>query len=115
MSKDNKTIGRFHLDGIPPARRGVPQIEVIFDIDVNGIISVSAIDKGTNKTQNIRIEASSGLSKEEIIAAMAMQGLLANPALIREILIEADEDGSEFIIARRAAAFADALLDEMES
>jgi len=66
MSKDNKTIGRFHLDGIPPARRGVPQIEVIFDIDVNGIISVSAIDKGTNKTQNIRIEASSGLSKEEI-------------------------------------------------
>jgi molecular chaperone DnaK len=66
MAKDNKTIGRFHLDGIPPARRGVPQIEVIFDIDVNGIISVSAIDKGTNKTQNIRIEASSGLSKEEI-------------------------------------------------
>ena len=66
MAKDNKTIGRFHLDGIPPARRGVPQIEVVFDIDVNGIISVSAIDKGTNKTQNIRIEASSGLSKEEI-------------------------------------------------
>ena len=66
MAKDNRSIGRFHLDGIPPARRGVPQIEVVFDIDVNGIISVSAIDKGTNKTQNIRIEASSGLSKEEI-------------------------------------------------
>ena len=66
MAKDNRSIGRFHLDGIPPARRGVPQIEVIFDIDVNGIINVSAVDKGTNKTQNIRIEASSGLSKEEI-------------------------------------------------
>ena len=66
MSKDNRTIGRFHLDGLPPAMRGVPQIEVVFDIDANGIINVSAIDKGTNKQQNIRIEASSGLSKEEI-------------------------------------------------
>ena len=66
MSKDNRTIGRFHLDGLPPAMRGVPQIEVTFDIDANGIINVSALDKGTNKQQNIRIEASSGLSKEEI-------------------------------------------------
>ena len=66
MAKDNKTIGKFHLDGIPPSMRGVPQIEVIFDIDVNGIISVSAVDKGTNKQQSIRIETSSGLSKEEI-------------------------------------------------
>jgi molecular chaperone DnaK len=66
MAKDNRTIGRFHLDGIPPAMRGIPQIEVTFDIDANGIINVSAMDKGTNKTQNIRIEASSGLSKEEI-------------------------------------------------
>ena len=66
MAKDNRTIGRFHLDGLPPAMRGVPQIEVVFDIDANGIINVSAIDKGTNKQQNIRIEASSGLSKEEI-------------------------------------------------
>jgi molecular chaperone DnaK len=66
MAKDNKTIGRFHLDGLPPAMRGVPQIEVIFDIDSNGIINVSAIDKGTNKTQSIRIESSSGLSKDEI-------------------------------------------------
>jgi molecular chaperone DnaK len=66
MAKDNKTIGRFHLDGLPPAMRGVPQIEVTFDIDANGIINVSAIDKGTNKTQSIRIESSSGLSKEEI-------------------------------------------------
>ncbi len=66
MAKDNKTIGRFHLNDIPPAQRGVPQIEVIFDIDSNGIIHVTAKDKGTGKEQNIRIEASSGLSKEEI-------------------------------------------------
>ena len=66
MAKDNKTIGRFHLDGIPPAPRGVPQIEVTFDIDVNGIIKVSALDKATNKSQDIRIEASSGLTEEEI-------------------------------------------------
>jgi len=66
MATDNKTIGRFHLDGIPPAQRGVPQIEVTFDIDANGIIKVSATDKATNKTQDIRIEASSGLTDEEI-------------------------------------------------
>ena len=66
MAKDNRTIGRFHLDGLPPAMRGTPQIEVIFDIDANGIINVSAVDKATNKTQSIRIEASSGLSQEEI-------------------------------------------------
>jgi molecular chaperone DnaK len=66
MATDNKTIGKFNLDGLPPAMRGVPQIEVTFDIDANGIINVSAIDKGTNKQQTIRIEASSGLSKEEI-------------------------------------------------
>jgi len=66
MSADNKTIGRFHLDGIPPAPRGVPQIEVTFDIDANGIIHVTAKDKGTGKEHNIRIEASSGLSDEDI-------------------------------------------------
>ena len=66
MAKDNRTIGRFHLDGLPPAQRGVPQVEVIFDIDANGIINVSALDKATNKLQSIRIEASSGLSKEDI-------------------------------------------------
>jgi molecular chaperone DnaK len=66
MAGDNKTIGRFHLDGIPPAQRGVPQIEVTFDIDANGIIHVTATDKATNKTQDIRIEASSGLTDEEI-------------------------------------------------
>jgi molecular chaperone DnaK len=66
MAKDNKTIGRFQLTDIPPSQRGVPQIEVTFDIDANGIINVSAVDKGTNKVQSIRIESSSGLSKEEI-------------------------------------------------
>ena len=66
MAADNKTIGRFHLDGLPPAQRGVPQIEVTFDIDANGIIKVSATDKATNKSQDIRIEASSGLTDEEI-------------------------------------------------
>ncbi len=66
MSRDNKTIGRFHLDGIMPAQRGVPQIEVTFDIDANGILHVSAKDKGTGKEQSIRIEASSGLSDAEI-------------------------------------------------
>jgi len=66
MAKDNRTIGRFHLDGLPPARRGTPQIEVTFDIDANGIINVSAVDNATNKVQSIRIESSSGLSKEEV-------------------------------------------------
>jgi molecular chaperone DnaK len=66
MAKDNRTIGRFHLDGIPPAPRGVPQVEVTFDIDANGILHVSAKDKGTGKEQKIRIEASSGLTEEEI-------------------------------------------------
>jgi molecular chaperone DnaK len=66
MARDNKTIGRFHLDGIPMAPRGIPQIEVTFDIDANGILNVSAKDKGTGKSQSIRIEASSGLTEEEI-------------------------------------------------
>ena len=66
MAQGNKTIGRFHLDGIPPAPRGVPQVEVTFDIDANGILHVSAKDKGTGKEQSIRIEASSGLSDDEI-------------------------------------------------
>ncbi|MEG0500537.1 MAG: Hsp70 family protein, partial [Rikenellaceae bacterium] len=66
MARDNKTIGRFHLDGIPSAPRGVPQIEVIFDIDANGILNVTAKDKGTGKEHNVRIEASSGLSDADI-------------------------------------------------
>jgi len=66
MARDNRTIGRFHLSDIPPAPRGIPQIEVTFDIDANGILHVAAKDKATNKEQKIRIEASSGLTDEEI-------------------------------------------------
>ncbi len=66
FANDNRTLGRFHLDGIPPAPRGIPQVEVTFDIDANGILNVSAKDKGSNKEQSIRIESSSGLSQEEI-------------------------------------------------
>jgi len=66
MARDNRTLGRFHLDGIPLAPRGVPQIEVTFDIDANGIVNVSAKDKGTGKEQKITITASSGLSKDEV-------------------------------------------------
>ena len=66
MATQNKSLGMFNLDGIPPAPRGVPQVEVTFDIDANGILHVTAKDKGTGKAQNIRIEAGSGLSKEEI-------------------------------------------------
>jgi molecular chaperone DnaK len=66
MASGNKTIGRFHLDGLPPAMRGIPQIEVTFDIDANGILHVAAKDKATGKSQSIRIEASSGLSDSEI-------------------------------------------------
>jgi molecular chaperone DnaK len=66
FARDNRTLGRFHLDGIPPARRGMPQIEVTFDIDANGILNVKAKDKGTGKEQTIRIESSSGLSKDEV-------------------------------------------------
>ena len=82
MAKDNKTIGRFHLDGIPAAMRGVPQIEVTFDIDANGILNVSAKDKATGKEQSIRIEASSGLSEDEInrMKAEAEQNAAADKA-----------------------------------
>ena len=66
MATDNKSLGRFHLDGIPAAPRGVPQVEVVFDIDANGVLNVKAVDKASNKEQSIRIEASSGLSEEEI-------------------------------------------------
>ena len=66
MARDNRSLGRFHLDGIPPAPRGIPQVEVTFDIDANGILHVNAKDKATNKEQNIRIESSSGLAKDEV-------------------------------------------------
>jgi molecular chaperone DnaK len=89
MARDNRTLGRFHLDGVPPAPRGVPQVEVSFDIDANGILHVSAKDKGTGKEQKIRIEASSGLSDEEIKRMKAEAE--ANAESDRKIKEEADK------------------------
>jgi molecular chaperone DnaK len=80
MARDNRTLGRFHLVGLPPAPRGVPQIEVTFDIDANGIVNVSAKDMGTGKEQKITITASSGLSKDEV------------QQMMREAELHADED-----------------------
>jgi molecular chaperone DnaK len=93
MAGDNKTIGRFELVGIPPAPRGVPQIEVTFDIDANGILNVSAKDLGTGKEQSIRITASSGLSEEEI------------DKMVKEAEAHASEDSAkrELIEARNQA------------
>ena len=89
MAKDNRTIGRFHLDSIPPAQRGIPQIEVIFDIDANGILHVTAKDKATGKSQNIRIEASSGLNDDEI--KRMKEEAEANADADRKIKEEADK------------------------
>ena len=89
MAKDNRTIGRFHLDSIPPAPRGVPQIEVIFDIDANGILHVTAKDKATGKSQNIRIEASSGLNDDEI--KRMKEEAEANADADRKVKEEADK------------------------
>ncbi|MBU6324949.1 MAG: molecular chaperone DnaK [Bacteroidetes bacterium] len=89
MARDNKTIGRFHLDGIPPAPRSVPQIEVTFDIDANGILSVTAKDKATGKEQKIRIEASTGLSQDEI--ARMKQEATENAEADRQRKEEADK------------------------
>ncbi len=89
MAADNKTLGRFILDGIPPAPRGVPQIEVTFDIDANGILNVSAKDKATGKAQSIRIEASSGISKEEIEKMKQEAALHQEEDRKKQALIEA--------------------------
>ena len=80
FARDNRTLGRFNLVGLPPAPRGIPQIEVTFDIDANGIVNVSAKDKGTGKEQKITITASSGLSKDEV------------DRMMREAELHADED-----------------------
>ncbi len=114
MAADNKTIGRFHLDGIPPAQRGTPQIEVTFDIDANGIIKVSATDKATNKTQDIRIEASSGLTEEEI--AKMKQDAEANAEADKKAKESADKlneaDGMIFQTEKQLKEFGDKLSDD---
>jgi len=114
MAADNKTIGRFHLDGIPPAQRGTPQIEVTFDIDANGIIKVSATDKATNKSQDIRIEASSGLTDEEIqtMKAEAEANAEADKAA-KETADKLNEaDGMIFQTEKQLTEFGDKLSDD---
>jgi chaperone protein DnaK len=97
MAKDNKTLGRFILSDIPPAPRGVPQIEVSFDLDANGIVNVSALDKGTGKSQKITITSSSGLSKEEIERMQKEAELHADEDAKRRELIEAKNSGDQLI------------------
>ena len=114
MAADNKTIGRFHLDGIPPAQRGTPQIEVTFDIDANGIIKVSATDKATNKSQDIRIEASSGLTEEEI--AKMKQEAEANAEADKKAKETADKlneaDSMIFQTDKQLAEFGDKISED---
>ena len=114
MAADNKTIGRFHLDGIPPAQRGVPQIEVTFDIDANGIIKVSATDKATGKSQDIRIEASSGLTEEEI--EKMKKEAEANADADKKAKEKADKlneaDGMIFQTEKQLKEFGDKLSDD---
>ncbi|RUS48515.1 molecular chaperone DnaK [Cohnella sp. AR92] len=97
MAKDNKTLGRFILSDIPPAPRGIPQIEVSFDLDANGIVNVSALDKGTGKSQKITITSSSGLSKEEIERMQKEAELHADEDAKRRELIEAKNSGDQLI------------------
>ena len=114
MSADNKTIGRFQLADIPPAPRGVPQIEVTFDIDANGILNVSAKDKATGKEQNIKIEASSGLSDEEI--ERMKQEAEANADADKKVKEEADKinaaDGMIFQTEKQLKEFGEKLSDD---
>lgn len=117
MANDNNTIGRFHLDGIPPAPRGVPQIEVTFDIDANGIIKVSATDKGTGKSHDIRIEASSGLTQEEI--EKMKREAEANAEADKQAKEKADKlneaDGMIFQTEKQLKEFGDKLSDNNKS
>jgi molecular chaperone DnaK len=117
MAKDNRTIGRFHLDSIPPAPRGVPQIEVIFDIDANGILHVTAKDKATGKSQNIRIEASSGLNEQEI--QRMKQEAEANAESDRKLKEEAEKvnqaDSLIFQTEKQLSEFGDKIPAEKKS
>lgn len=114
MAADNKTIGKFHLDGIPPAPRGTPQIEVTFDIDANGIIKVSATDKATGKSQDIRIEASSGLTEEEIkkMKADAEANAEADKATKEKVDKLNEADAMIFQTEKQLKEFGDKLSDD---
>ena len=117
MANDNKSIGRFQLADIPPAPRGVPQIEVTFDIDANGILNVSAKDKATGKEQNIKIEASSGLSEDEI--KKMKQEAEANADADKKVKEEADKingaDGMIFQTEKQLKEFGDKLSAEKKA
>jgi molecular chaperone DnaK len=117
MASDNKTIGRFHLDGIPPAPRGTPQIEVTFDIDANGILNVSAKDKTTGQEQKIRIEASSGLSKDDI--EKMKNEAQANSERDKQFREEADKlnaaDNLIFSSEKQLSEYGDKLPDEKKA
>jgi len=117
MAADNNTIGRFHLSDIPPAQRGVPQIEVTFDIDANGIIKVSATDKATNKTQDIRIEASSGLTEEEIqkMKADAEANAEADKVAAENAKTLNEADSMIFQTEKQLAEFGDKLSDDKKA
>tara|TARA_R110002020_G_scaffold454448_6_gene670170 strand:+ start:93084 stop:95009 length:1926 start_codon:yes stop_codon:yes gene_type:complete len=114
MAADNKNIGRFHLDGIPPAQRGTPQIEVTFDIDANGIIKVSATDKATGKSQDIRIEASSGLTEEEIqkMKSEAEANAESDKAAKEKVEKLNEADGMIFQTEKQLKEFGDKLSDD---
>jgi molecular chaperone DnaK len=117
MANDNKSIGRFQLADIPPAPRGIPQIEVTFDIDANGILNVSAKDKATGKEQNIKIEASSGLSDEEI--EKMKKEAEANEDLDKKAKETADKingaDGMIFQTEKQLKEFGEKLSDDKKS
>ncbi|RLD27343.1 MAG: molecular chaperone DnaK [Bacteroidetes bacterium] len=117
MAGDNKTIGRFFLSDIPPAQRGVPQIDVTFEIDANGIIKVSATDKATNKTQDIRIEASSGLTDEEIekMKAEAEANADADKAAKEKVEKINEADGMIFQTEKQLKEFGDKLSDDKKA
>ena len=117
MAADNNTIGRFHLDGIPPAQRGAPQIEVTFDIDANGLIHVTASDKATNKSQDIRIEASSGLTEEEIerMRKEAEANSDADKKAKEEVDVLNNADQMIFQTEKQLKEFGDKLSDEKKS
>lgn len=114
MAQDNKTLGRFELTGIPPAMRGVPQIEVTFDIDANGIVSVTAVDKGTGKSNNITITASTNLTEEDIDKAVKEAEKYAEEDKKRKELIELKNNAEQLILAidKALAESGDKLSDE---
>ncbi len=117
MAQDNKTLGRFELTGIPPAMRGVPQIEVTFDIDANGIVSVTAVDKGTGKSNNITITASTNLTDEDIDKAVKEAEKYAEEDKQRKELIELKNNAEQLILAidKALAESGDKLSDEDKS